>query len=576
MSVCDFINELNKLRKSSSESIDNISRFNEFKEYMHVERNVEKDLKNLLKNVSTSGKKTLFLLCGSAGDGKSHLMSYLKNCDPEQLIADYEIYNDATEVSSQYKNTNETLNELLDRFSDSRCDEPGQNLILAINLGVLSNFIESEYAESRFHKLRSYVEKNNILSSTATMNDYDSDSPFQHISFSDYHLFSLCENGAEPDYVEELLDKIFAEKDTNVFYKAYKKKSAECPLNSICPIKNNYELLMNKNTRKFISRLLVKGMIKDKEIITTREILNYIYDILVSPEFSFDKMCSATSNSLSLLKEYIKNITPTLMFDQPDVTHLMNQLQKYDPVLTRSEEADAFAIYYNVSSKIEDHIRTYLNGSSYVNVLTDPKIIDKIHSDKILKLEFFKVLIRVKSIMNYMEHDTVYQSFLKDLYDYNAGYKMDLASLYSKVQKAVLQWCGSQSDKKICLDDHTAGFQIYENLEFKEYLDHIPKETNRKALERFLPNITAEFKNPNTSEIISLSIDCSLYELISKLNEGYIQTAEDRNNHADFISFVEKMLRAGTLGEQISIIFDNSQTAVMEKSGFGYQFKVVK
>ena len=62
MSICDFISELNKLRKSSSESIDNVSKFDEFKKYMHVERNVERDLKNILKKVNESGRKTWILM----------------------------------------------------------------------------------------------------------------------------------------------------------------------------------------------------------------------------------------------------------------------------------------------------------------------------------------------------------------------------------------------------------------------------------------------------------------------------------------------------------------------------------
>lgn len=576
MSVCDFVVELNRLRKSSSESIDSTNKFDDFKEYIHVERNAERDLKFILKKVNETGKKTLFMICGSAGDGKSHLMSYLKNSEPEKLIEDYQIYNDATEVSSQCKKPNETLNELLDRFSDEKCEEPGQNLILAINLGVLSNFVESEYAEKRFNRLKTYVEKCNILTSKVNDNDYDADSPFQHISFADYNLFSLSEEGAVPDYIERLLDKIFAEDEANKFYKAYKKKSVECPLALTCPIKNNFEMFMNKENRKYIAHLLVKGIVKDKEIITTREILNYVYDVLVSPEFSFDKMCSVSSNSLTMLKEYVKNITPTLMFDNTDVTPLMNQLQKHDPVLKRTEEADALAVHYNVSSEIEEEIRKHLKKSSYESVLANDKVISRINSDKVLKLQFFKALIRVNEIMNYNESDEIYISFLKDLYYYNAGHSMELASLYSKVQKAVIQWCGSESDENVCLDDSVMGFSVYEDLDFKECLDNMPEETEDKELQRFVPNIVIEYRNRNTSEIIRLTIDYSLYELISKLNEGYIQTADDRNNHADFIIFVEKMLRTGSLSDNILIVSDKSEKAVVKKTGFGYKFKVVK
>ena len=92
MGNCKFTNELNRLRKSSSDSIDNVEKFDGFKEYMHVTRTAEEDLKSILRKINLSGKKSLVLLCGSAGDGKSHLLSYLKNSDEENLIANYTVY----------------------------------------------------------------------------------------------------------------------------------------------------------------------------------------------------------------------------------------------------------------------------------------------------------------------------------------------------------------------------------------------------------------------------------------------------------------------------------------------------
>lgn len=169
MGSCKFVNELNRLRKSSSDSIDNVECFDSFKVYMHVTRTAEEDLKNILRSINDSGKKNLILLCGSAGDGKSHLLSYLKNSDEENLLEGYTIYNDATESNSPSKTAIETLNELLDSFKDTNLELPGKNIILAINLGVLSNFIESEYGES-YWNLKAYVEKSNIL--TSKVNDF--------------------------------------------------------------------------------------------------------------------------------------------------------------------------------------------------------------------------------------------------------------------------------------------------------------------------------------------------------------------------------------------------------------------
>ena len=96
MNRCKFIEKFNKLRKSSSNSIDNIQIFDDFRKYMHVIRATEMDLKKILSAVNSSGKKTLVLLCGSAGDGKSHLLSYLKNSDPDHLLDGYNVFNDAS------------------------------------------------------------------------------------------------------------------------------------------------------------------------------------------------------------------------------------------------------------------------------------------------------------------------------------------------------------------------------------------------------------------------------------------------------------------------------------------------
>lgn len=109
MENCKLVDELNRLRKSSRDSIDGIGDFGDFKKYMHISRNVEEELIEILHKIEVSGRKSLVLLCGSAGDGKSHLLSYLKN--DLKLLDNYVVYNDATESSAPSKTAIETLSE---------------------------------------------------------------------------------------------------------------------------------------------------------------------------------------------------------------------------------------------------------------------------------------------------------------------------------------------------------------------------------------------------------------------------------------------------------------------------------
>lgn len=574
MGSCKFTNELNRLRKSSSDSIDHVEKFDRLKEYMHVTRTAEKDLKDVLRRVNASGKKTLVLLCGSAGDGKSHLLSFLKNSDEERLIDDYVVYNDATESSSPSMTAIQTLNNLLDQFKDSRLEMPGQNVILAINLGVLSNFIESEYGD-KYKILRNYVENSHILTTKINLNNFDEESHFQHVSFSDYHMYSLTEKGIHAEYIEKILEKVFGREEKNIFYKSYQNDCAGCPLAQKCPVKRNYEYLMDQNRQKYVAELLVKAAIQDKVILTTREILNFIYDILVSQDFSFKKFQRLLIDDVAYLKEFIKQITPALIFDSTDVTVLMNVLQKYDPLLIRTEEADSMAVSYYVSSDITNIINDTFMLSPYKDIICASGITEKIKDDRKLKPGLFNLIARIQHIDRAKSENEIYKQYVSDLYMFNAGKGKKLGQLYNMVEKGVAQWCGSDEDGNLCLEDRYAGFSLYEKVKFKESIQHIPHPEETEELQKFVPSIVTAFED-SAGKMIYLDIDYSLYELIYKLNQGYIQTADDRNNHADFISFINRILRTGFLTETVSIVSADGKRATISQGMFGYKFRVVR
>lgn len=574
MANCKFTKELNRLRKSSSDSIDNVEKFDQFKSYMHIVRKAEEDLKEILRKVNASGKKTLVLLCGSAGDGKSHLLSYLKNFDEEHLLDNYFVYNDATESSSPSKTAIETLNDFLFSYKDDNLALPGQNVILAINLGVLSNFIESEYGKS-FDTLRKYVENSNILTSQVNDNEYDSESYFQHVSFSDYHMYSLTGEGIHAGYIEKLLEKVFTSNEENLFYKTYLEACSVCTLSKKCPVKMNYEYMMNKKRQKFVAELLVKTTIQDKMILTTREILNFICDIIISQKFSINHFHSILMDDAEYLKEFIKQITPALLFDSFDVTTLMNMLKKYDPLLLRSEEADERAISYYVSSNVAQEIKKVFMNSPYYDVVCEDNMIERINSDRALKINVYSILVRLQAIDEWSTSEETYNNYLKDLYWYNSGATKKLNRVYTLIEKAVMQWCGSDEDGNFCLDNSHNRFFLYENVEMVPNLEHVPHPVETEELQRFIPSIIASFEGKN-GERIDLDIDYSLYELLDKLNHGYVQTADDRNNHADFISFINRILQTGSLDKTLTIHSGNRTKATISQSMFGYKFKVVK
>lgn len=575
MANCKFIGELNRLRKSSSDSIDDIETFDNFKKYMHVVRDAEQDLKDILRKVNMGEMKTLILLCGSAGDGKSHLLSYLKNFDQENLLDGYVIYNDATESNAPNKTAKDTLYEVLSEFKDENLNNSGQNIILAINLGVLVDFIDSEYGE-QFLALRNYIFDANILSSKINEAEYNAKSHFQHVSFSDYHMFLLEKDGVNPEYIKAIFDKVVCQDDINPFYTSYKMDCAICPLNMKCPVKKNYEYFSNEKVREYIANLLVNVIIQEKEILTTRELLNYIHDIIVPQAFNFSIFHKNFVSISSYLKHFLDYILPSILFDSIDVTAIMNKTRKYDPLLERDESTDDLVIEYYVADDVTGIINELFIDSPYTDVIKNEKTIEIINKDKTLKTKLFNVLVRLNSISSGSASKTIFQKYVNDLYNYNAGKVPKLNNLYSDVEEAVINWCGNETEGNVCINSQHKAFSLYENIEFDAYLDDIPTELNKDSLKNFLPYIIVEYQNKN-GQPIRLDVDYSLYELINKLKSGYVQTAEDRNNHADFIGFINKILKTGSAEKYVTIISENGQKAILEKTKFGvYKFKVVK
>lgn len=185
------------------------------------------------------------------------------------------------------------------------------------------------------------------------------------------------------------------------------------------------------------------------------------------------------------------------------------------------------------------------------------------------------MIVRIEAFDNNIWVDEVYKNYLADLFIYNAGIGKKLNRLYGIVEKALTQWCGADEDGNLCLDDKHDGFSLYEAVEFNENLDQLPKASGEDELQRFIPYVVASFYG-NDDEVINLDLDYSLYELLSRLDSGYIQTADDRNNHADFISFVDKILQTGQLTKAVSVISVDGKKATITAGKFGYRFKVVK
>ena len=579
--ACSFIAELSKLRKLSVESVENTNSFDDFKRYMHVLRPVETELRKLLVDVNDSNHKTLVILCGSAGDGKSHLLSYLRNADQEHLLDSYEVYNDATESSAPQLTSIDTLSEKLAPFNDQNYTiDDGFKMILAINLGTLNNFIESEKGKN-FSALKKYVEDKEIFSSYVRDNSYQTGSVFQHISFSDYQIFALSENGVETDYLEELIGKIFQDQETNPFFKAFKENS-NCSLCQKCPVRHNYQFLSNSIHQKALIKKIIEVVIKDKEIVSTRDILNLLYDLLVHPDFDYAKMCQVATNDTQYLSEYIRYTTPMLLYEYDDISPLVNSIRRHDILKIRQADLDVDMTRFHALENIHDIFSSATDGTPYA-VLNDTTNIADLGGIKAdLKKLVYRFIIRIKDLKGELpptKQEELFDEYIQYLFYQNSGQEKKLSKLYEATKKAIMNWDGQFDSDTICIDDSNEKFWVLEQLLLKPSI-YSNRPSTDSVVQRFSTAVKLRLRKDSDSnlETAEISMDYSLFEMISAMKEGYRPTVQDKNQHTDFVSFIQRVIEFGNKATRIVLIpkeQEHDYRVVFEKTDFGYEFKVV-
>ena len=569
---CSFISAFRELSNLSCGAVANIDKFSELNKYLHVLRTPEKVLRDLLSRLEKVSQKRLVLVCGSAGDGKSHLLSYLRN--EAHLLDDYMVYSDATESDAPNKTAISTLAKRIEAFNDENIDNGGtEKVIIAINLGMLNNFIDSEEGES-FTKLRQYVINNNIFSVDKAL-PFDPNSNFYHVDFSDYQLYTLTNSGVRSDYLTQLFRKIFAKTSDNPFYNAYCGNS-NCDLHTRCPIRNNFEFLTNEKIQDFLVQKIIETSIKHKLVITSRDVLNFIYDAVVPHEFDEKAFWKTFNYPSKFLENYIKYTTSMLVFDNKGTSSLLDHMAELKVDNGNAEKRDSELLDFYASDEIASSIATKLDDSRYKQVIVGCDL-PSIDGERELKKYLYKFIMYQREMVDdSIEKDSIYTSFVKDLYSVYSGKSKELRGLYESVTRSIYSWDGLFGEKLICLDDSNDKYSIVENLSISPWL--IKTDPEEEVL-RFLPTIAIRYRDSKEENDVTIYLDYALYRLIQSMKDGYRPSSQDCNIHADFVSKIKALIDLGEKRKRVFIVPKGSEEKnryVFEETEFGYSFKEVR
>lgn len=558
-----LITELSKLKESSKEAVENIESFDRFKQYMHIKREVEDKLKDVIEKSIVSSTNHLILVCGSVGDGKSHILSYLISQNPE-IREHFDIHNDATESSAPTKTSMDTLFEVLKDFSDEAIASvnPPKNILLAINLGTLNNFLNSEYA-NQFTNLKEYVLLKGILEAKIEENTFEEESKFQFVNFSDYHLFSLSEDGPVSNYIESALNRITDQSEENPFYQNYTRNCLHsCSLSNRCPVKYNYELLMHKKVKRAIVKVIAEMILKYKTIISSRTLFDFFYHILVDTELEQRSVNNTFKQYVTDLdtKQMLLALMPNLFFNSRYYSETFKNLVYLDPINKRSETLDTLTItFYNTQSFYE-LFESYIEKK----VVSDTILQDIVRNMGVDDREIgIQTLLRLYAFSPNKDYgsldiqDDVYYSYVKNLYYWNKGVIPELLGLYQDIViNGIYEWNGKSEKGHINIypGRNQLKYTISQSIKIKPYTDNL-KAIDKECLDSFSTDMTLYFinSNENDSKKYEIRIDYPLYELLVRIKDGYRPNKQDKNNFINFVDFVSNMIENSKEQELVKI-----------------------
>ena len=536
------------LSQHSVDSVQNGKSFTEWDDYMHVDRPIETKLYEKMDEIDVAGGG-IVLLVGSAGDGKSHLLSRIRQMSD---WGDNSFYNDATASSSPKKTAIDTLKEALADFKDANLHNTKKKLVLAINLGKLNALIDDDDFKA------DYME---IVKSSLPIFDGDDTTPpintdrVKVVMFVDQQAFEFHKDSTnrtiESKFLSAILEKIISTNPNNPFYKAYKKDIAS-GVSMKDPLILNYELLSIPEVRNTIVMTLIEAIIRFKMIITPREFLDFIYSIMVYPHDYKEK------------NDFYEALLPTLLYCGNE-NLIQKAISKLDPLKQSSTIHDKQLSVLFTSYSIP---ATYFDAEQLAQLPSElVKRTNEFYANNGRDIErTTKFVFRLKHLLSYHTESVVYSSYIDIL---KVIYKKDIhvmQNIYSLVAKAIPRHYGSYYEKAnmVPLNIQGGRYRLFGNLQLKpEMIKPYYSDTEHNE---FLLRFDMSWKFPDSP--VTLRMDYQLYSYLYELNRGKLALSYENEKNLTFSRFVRQLVEKCNCEQEITVVRADLPAIVLREGPF--------
>lgn len=538
---------LSRLSLKSLDAVQNGQGLTDFDNYMHVTRPIEEVLQQKMHMIDATGGG-IVLLIGSAGDGKSHLLSLVKH---EFDWSDQCYYNDATASCSPKMTAIDTLKIALDEFSDANIHRTSAKKVVAINLGKLNAFIDDEEVKTKYGEIVSVVAPL-FQDSQITETEHVKIVLFTEEQIFEFHPDVTVNYPVTSDFLSEILEKIVASDKTNPFYRAY-IDDLDNGVGKHTPLILNYELLMSKSVRHSVVMSVIEAIVRFNLKITPREYLDFIYSIL------------CWTGSYEEKDNFFEALLPTLFYHGAVANKIMVALSKLDPLKYGSTIHDEELAILFTSYKITDELSNMMvtsNVPQYIIARTN-KFYDNNGIDTERTVKF---LFRLQHMLCYHSESVEYKMYLKVLSGVFLKDANTMSRLYDIVTSAMPRHYGSyyREEGLVPLNLQGSSYHFFCSLKMdpcdiqSSFSEETPNHFPLFILLRWQIN----------DKMVELRMDYKLYRYLLDLNDGKLALNYENERNVIFSKFLRQLSQLCDCSKRLVIVGPDSQK-ISFKEQFG-------
>lgn len=544
-----LIKAFRRLSQGSKQSVQSGKELDDFDKYLHVDRPIDRAVRDAMDSIRIEGGGILFLV-GCAGDGKSHMISTLK-----KEYSDFEFRNDASESPWPNVESIDALKIFLNDFKDATLHKTNAKMLVAINMGKLSAFIDDTHVQINFSEIvscgRTLFDEDNLR--------HEETKRVRFVSFANHQIFELFPEQKDITYpidslfIKKVFDKITSKTNDNIFRTAFNKS----PLvgSDFDPCYVNYQLLCIPAVQDAIVKLIIEAIIRFRLMLTPRELFDFIYRIIVPDSY-------ATFNPS---KDFFRSMLPSILFGGGE-NKILKCLALLDPLKYGSIVHNDYLSELFTSIEIPDEpCFNGLKGKLHPRFFA---ILDEYYKNSRSNVEdISKLLFRLKHLLEYHSESDEYRSFLGILCGYYDNDLNRLFPLYETIQRSIPHFYGSYTDKPnvVPLDIQGREYKMFVSC---DNLKPDPQYTipfDRSNRNKFMVEIDTQWK---VKESVPLKIEYQLYEYLCKIQQGKLAQTDDRNHNLSFSEFISKLVRQTDFKEKLIILTsDNQQLTLLRTFG---------